>query len=364
MWSDENSKITIYSIYIHPSDIRKINRDVWEDEFVPAVLKVDEKRFDVKIGYRGHSSRKYPKKSYDILLPQHPFFHGATEIHLNAEYTDISLLRNKLSLDFFNEIGVVSPKSTHVFLRINGETKGVYLQIESFDEVFLKERKMPIGPIFYAINDDANFSILTPEKKVKKKLEDGYFIKAGIDHDLTFLRELIFFINSASSEDFCHSIEKYINIENYLKWLAGIVCVQNFDGFIHNYSLYLNTETNKFEIAPWDCNGTWGRDINGELLSYDYIPFTGYNTLTARILDTPSFKEKYHHILRNIVNSTFTSDTLRPILMNLHTNLRQSVLKDPFIKDKVNLYDQELDIILKYVEDRRTFILEKINTMT
>ena len=77
---------------------------------------------------------------------------------------------------------------------------------------------------------------------------------------------------------------KYLDIDKYLRWLAGVVCTQNFDGFIHNYALYRNSETNLFEITPWDYDGTWGRDLHGRKLDHDFVPISGYNTLTGRLL--------------------------------------------------------------------------------
>lgn len=78
---------------------------------------------------------------------------------------DPSLIRNKLSLDFFHDIGVLSPKSQHVFIKINGQIQGVYLQLESVDENFLKNRGLPSGSIYYAIDDDANFSLMSERDK-------------------------------------------------------------------------------------------------------------------------------------------------------------------------------------------------------
>lgn len=96
------------------------------------------------------------------------------EFHLNSEFMDPSLIRNKLSLDFFNDIGVLSPKSQHVFIKINGQTQGVYLQLESVDENFLKSRGLPSGSIYYAIDDDANFSLMSErDKDVKTELLQG-----------------------------------------------------------------------------------------------------------------------------------------------------------------------------------------------
>ena len=95
---------------------------------------------------------------------------GGREIHLNAEYRDPSIIRNKLSLDFFHDMGVLSPKSYHVKLFRNGVMKGVYLVLESVDDLFLKNRNLPKGPIYYAVNNNANFSFIL-EMVVKKDRE-------------------------------------------------------------------------------------------------------------------------------------------------------------------------------------------------
>ncbi len=44
--------------------------------------------------------------------------------------------------------------------------RGVYLQLEkSVDENFLKNRGLPSGSIYYAIDDDANFSLMSERDK-------------------------------------------------------------------------------------------------------------------------------------------------------------------------------------------------------
>ena len=54
------------------------------------------------------------------------------------------------------------------------------------------------------------------------------------------LQEMIIKINTISKEEFENEIVKYINVNAYLCWLAGVVFTQNFDGFVHNYALYQN----------------------------------------------------------------------------------------------------------------------------
>ena len=57
------------------------------------------------------------------------------------------------------------------------------------------------------------------------------------------LQDVIIKINTISREDFEKEIVKYVNVDQYLRWLAGAVLTQNYDGFVHNYALYRNGET-------------------------------------------------------------------------------------------------------------------------
>jgi len=44
-------------------------------------------------------------------------------------------------------------------------------------------------------------------------------------------------------------------VEQYLKWLTGVICTQNYDGFVHNYALYFHGETSRFHIIKVNRGG-------------------------------------------------------------------------------------------------------------
>ncbi|BCJ88325.1 CotH kinase family protein [Effusibacillus dendaii] len=354
-----------YSLFIHPNDLRDLRADIWSDELIAARLKKGEKIFPVEICYRGSHIRKLPKKSYLIQFKSSRKKSPVPEFHLNAEYNDPSLIRNRLSFHFFKRIGALAPEASHIFLKVNGEPAGLYLQIESVDEFFLKKRGLPPGNIYYAINDNANFSLISPiMNEVKSRLEKGYELKCGKEEDFGYLRKLIYVINSTPQSDFPNEIVKHIAIEPYLRWLIGVVCTQNFDGFIQNYALYRNSETGIFEILPWDYDATWGRDINGELMSADYIPITGYNTLTARILDVYDFRKRYREMITEILETAFTKNELEPVLLEWFDTLRPYLKMDPFKKkNELDAFEAEFELILRYIEDRNRYLVKNIASL-
>ena len=152
-------------------------------------------------------------------------------------------------------------------------------------------------------------------------------------------------------------------MDKYLRWLAGVVFTQNFDGFVHNYALYRNKENGLYEIIPWDYDATWGRDVNGEEMESDYLRITGFNTLTARILDVKTFRNQYKSLLMDIVSNQFTVDYLKPKIVGMHSLLRPYLLLDPHKKDSIDLFDQEPDYIFRFIEERSAFIKREVELL-
>lgn len=357
-------KLPEYRLFIHPLDISELRKDIWIDDPVSAKLTILGKKYEIDIAYRGSHIRDFPKKSYQISLYKPKTYRNANTFHLNAEYKDPSLMRNKLSFDFFSEIGCLAPQAQFVFLKVNGRDEGVYLELESVDDRFLANRKLPAGSIFYAVDGDANFSLMSDlDKEIKKSLTFGYEQKCGTQKDKDHLHQMIIDINTISTEDFEKKIVNYLNVDKYLRWLAGVIFTQNFDGFVHNYALYRNKENGLYEIIPWDYDATWGRDVNGEEMESDYLRITGFNTLTARILTSNTFRNRYKSLLKDIVSNQFTVDYLKPRILGMHALLRPYVLLDPYKKDSIDRFDQEPDYIFNYIEERSAFILKEIDTL-
>jgi spore coat protein H len=349
-----------YEIFVNPKLLNRLEKDMWSDIHVPATLNIGGNRCTIDLAFRGNVIRKHKKKSYHIVFQKPRTVNGAHEIHLNAEFNDPSLSRNKLSLDFFQQIGVKAPRSKPVILYINGTCNGIYLELESFDQYLLQKRNWADGPIIYATNYHANFSLLTPENKLKSRLNDGYTVKYGTKSDLAHLEQFIVMINTAKNEEFSEKISKFLDIDQYFKWLAGVVCTQNFDGFIHNYALYRNREINVYEISPWDYDGTWGRDLHGNPLDHDFIPITGYNTLTGRLLHFQDFKKKYREILTEILENDFSMDHLKETISTQFQTLIPYLHLDPFITLNEAEMRKEEEFIYQFIQNRNKYLKEHL----
>lgn len=343
--------LPVYELFIHPYDLYMLG-DPLSDNSAEGTLRTGGSNYDIRVKCRGHHTRNLPKSSYFIKLIYPRRHIGSREFHLNAEYNDPSFIRNKLALDLFQLFGVLAPTSQHIQLFLNEKYEGVYLQLESVDDLFLKKRGLPPGQIYYAENHHADFSLVSRStKEEKKSLMQGYSRKIGSYHDVSYLSEFIRMINT---QDFEEDIHNYLDVEKYLRWLAVAVCTQNLDGFYHNYALYRNSETGIFEIMPWDYDATFGRDWDGDIVEFDALSIKGKNILSQKLLEVPEYRKQYRKLMEKLLNTLFTPVYLEPIIES-HIKLIHSYLLFNDIKQK-QLFQGEKDYILTFIKKRNQYL--------
>ena len=149
-----------------------------------------------------------------------------------------------------------------------------------------------------------------------------------------------------------------INIDKFLRWLAGAVCTMNNDGFTHNYALYHNSETALFEIIPWDYDATWGRKVDGGVMHYNYVPIEGKksNHLCYLLMRVPEFRKLYRNILEEVLETKFTVEYMESKVLSLHEALRPHILPDPYKKKAIDKFDREPDFIFQFIRDRNNYL--------
>lgn len=353
--------LPVYRLEIGHKERQKLEQDVWSNKFVDARLHTPEGQFDVLARYRGHHTRKLPKRSYNLrFLPEGP--DGVHELHLNADYVDPGLMRSKLSFDLFAEIGVVSPSCEPVWLEVDGRPPGLWLAMESIDEVSLKRRGLAQGSIYYAVDGDANFSLIGRyTKRLKQRLSQGYEKKYPKDGSWRDLERFIFTINSM--ENFAEQVGTVLDVERYLDWLLGAVFVSNTDGFGHNYALYGNGATGRFSIIPWDYEGSWGRDPFGRALDPRHVPIGGRNCLSARLMRTARWRTHYARRVLELLDGALSLPALTRRMSALHDLLRPYAHRDTQKGASNADFDAEPAFMLRYTERRVRYLGARARTL-
>ncbi|MBW7458721.1 CotH kinase family protein [Paenibacillus sepulcri] len=344
-------------ITINEDDLSRLQADVWSNEFAPVKLEMDGESYEAQLRFRGGHTRNYPKKSYELR------YGNNKTMHWNAEFDDPSMMRNALSFHFFNSIQVPAPSTRHFWLEWNDQPHGVYLDIEAVDQTFFRKRKIGSRALIYAVNDNANFSLIDPDtNQHKSTLFSGYRVMKGTKETPVRLTRFVRRINRPAGEALRSYLVKRLDIGLYLKWLAGAVLTGNYDGFDQNYALYEHTTSGKYRIIPWDYEGTWGRNCYGKLCGSDLVRVKGYNILTRKILSYRSCRLAYRRILNQLLTDKFTIQRLEPVLMKLHGELTPAIRDDFTRKWPFHTFQEEPEVFKNYINERRLIVREALSS--
>ena len=154
------------------------------------------------------------------------------------------------------------------------------------------------------------------------------------DHSALF--RLLDVLNNEPDETFPEEIEKVLDVDQVLRFLAvsaAIVHLDNYIGLGHNYYLY--EVDGKFTIIPWDLNmafGTFNSGLDRDGLINFYIDeptaVAVANYPLVRLLSVPSYLETYHGYLEELINGPFSEEAMNSRIDELAELIRPYVEAD------------------------------------
>ena len=222
---------------------------------------------DVGVRLKGESSFDYaPRKKksikVDVDFPDTGRKHkGYRKFNLLNSHKDPSFLRDKIYSEYLIKHGVPAPQVSFAKVYINSEYRGLYVLAEQIDKHFLKD---------WFDTDDGNLYKGFPDPKLTWskhrfwELETDYTLKHdGGEAKFVDLYELLQVINSADrhgEEAYALRLNEILNTDDLLKTFAINNFLMNFDTYAtyypHNYYLFNNPRTEKFEWISYDGNYT------------------------------------------------------------------------------------------------------------
>jgi spore coat protein CotH len=309
----------------------------------------DGKTFkNIGLRYKGNASymasSRGLKRNLKISLDHYEEtdrFHGEKTIDLNAGAMDPTKAREVLSYAVFRAAGVPAPRTAfaQVTLTVPGkydkELLGLYTVVEQVDKTFLKQHFK-----------NGKGLLMKPERL--RGLEylgddwDRYKERYQPKHDASKeeSKRVIDFaklVNQADDETFRKEIASYLDVDEFLHFVAVNALLVNLDSFLgigHNYYLYLNPDSNKFVFIPWDLDLSMagfpmaGAPDKQTDLSLAH-PYLGENKLIARLLAMKDVNEQYQKVLKELSASCFSKEKLLKDLEEV-----EKVAKEPLAKEK------------------------------
>ena len=324
---------------------------------------------------------------------------GVKKLNFNNGFSDPTFMRETLAYDIYRQMGIPTPRTSFVDLWINDTHMGLYTMVEQVDATFLSNHftdgtgnlykpEMPAAALLWteadyekqmeragieAITDEEEISAINlgggllseimkameqeeeettvdiPERpqgfdmpgtiRERGDLTEQMGLKTNEDKpNYSALFRFLEVLNKEPPGTFREEIEKVLDVDQVLRFLAvstAVVHLDNYTGnFGHNYYLY---EVNgKFTVIPWDLNmafGTFnaGLDRDGIINFFIDEPTAvppAERPLVSRLLAVPQYMETYHDYLYELINGPFSPDVLEPKIVENADMIRPYVTSD------------------------------------
>ena len=325
----------------------------FEFEYVHGDVEIDGKTFkDAGIRYKGNSSYASSQNSlkrpfkfdFDQYVKDGKLF-GQTTLNFSNNFADPSQLREAVSYDIFRQINVPYARTAFVklFLTIPGKYDkqyiGLYTMVEQVDRNFLQRHFGNDNGLLVKPEGANGLPYLGDDWAAYKDRYDPKSGHKGVEGEKAKKQMIAFvkFFNQVEGAEFKKGIENYLDVDKFLRFLAGNAALSNLDSFLsmgHNFYLYLNPATNKINFIPWDLNmamGGFGMAGGGDQQTNLSImhPHSGSSKLIEKILEIEEYKQKYRGYLQQLVKGAMNPTKLQAQISALEKVTAEAIASEP-----------------------------------
>jgi hypothetical protein len=337
------------------------------DVDVPAKLMVDGRVYpNVGVHFRGMSSfmmvGEGHKRSLNVsvdFVTEEQRLYGYRTLNLLNSHEDPTFLRAILYFDIARQY-LPAPKANFARVVINGESWGVYVNVQQFNKDFIKEWfgttkgarwKVPGSPM-----GRGGLEYLGDDAAAYKKI---YEIKSKDEpKPWADLIQLCKVLNETPADNLEAALTPLLDIDGALKFLALENVLINNDGYwvrASDYSIYQDV-SGKFHIIPHDANETFslpggrgrGRPVGtnapagrpGEAnlaggprgASIELDPLVGITDagkpLRSKLLAVPALRARYLGYVRDIADKWLDWNKLGPLVQQYQSLIAAEVKAD------------------------------------
>ena len=356
----------------------EIDEDSWDDMIANAVneeyyvcnVLVNGRRINnVAIRLKGNMSlaaiaddpdtdRHSFKLEFDHFVDGQTCF-GLDKLILNNNYADATNMKEAVVYDMYRFLGADASLCNYAKVSINGEYWGVYLALEAVEESFMLrnfgtqdgELYKPEASALIGTEYESEVVINQPGMADTPVSESDHGASLNYSDDSPDSYPAIWASEITSTNDSDHQrvvtaiknvnegtdLEKYLDVDNVLKYMAVHTFSVNMDSFssnmTHNYYLY--EYDGQLNIFPWDYNLSFGGmamggSFEGTILINDAIdtPFSGTDFFDA-LLENEEYLERYHAYLQMLVDEYVNGGRFDETYNRIRSQIDTLVETDP-----------------------------------
>lgn len=260
------NKDTVGTINISISDEnwQKILDDPVAEQYVEASITINGETYDnVGVRAKGNSSlssvatsdsERYSLKVDFAQYDSKQTYYGLDTVNLNNNFSDTTQMKEFVSYELMEQMGIATPAHAYVNVQVNGEDYGLLLAVEEVGEAFAKTNfGSTEGFIFKPEEAGSDLAYVSDDVKDYSGIFDGVKMNKKTAEKNSNIITMMKQISEGDTSS--------LNVDEIARYFALNTALVNLDSyqgsFKHNYYLYEDGE-GQFSILPWDYNMAFG----------------------------------------------------------------------------------------------------------
>lgn len=349
--------------HVHHIDIQTDDWDAFletalEEEYTECNLSIDGETFSsVGLRAKGNNSlrlvEEYGLDRYSLKIEFDHFqdgntYYGLDKFSLDSSFQDNSYMKNYMTYDMMDFMGVPAPLCSYVNVTVNGEDWGLFLAVEEPEEAFARrnfgaDHGMLYKPDYRSLEDE-NRDVALQYTTDDPADYDNIFRHARFDCSDSDMQRVIRALKALSDPDNA-DLNSAVNVDEVLRYFTVQVFVVNLDSYLgktgHNYFLY--EENGVLSILPWDYNLAFATyslgmpdPVNDAQLYVNYpidTPASGEimqnRPLYHNLMKHPDYFARYHAQLDRLLSEYWESGYGETALRQTQAMIAPYVKSDP-----------------------------------
>ncbi len=285
------------------------------------------------------STNKYGIKIKTNKYVQGKYYDGIKEFTLHMNFEDPTMMREKLTYDICNEMGLFSLRTAFAKVYINNVYWGLYTIVEGKDEMYKHKfgnrssnaiESLDFGDMCYNGTNIWEYDANHPSS-IYPRYE---FSNGDPNTAWSSFINMLNKANNTSIGQYLDTVPKYLNIEDFFKYQAVNVYLMNFDSYISlrgNQIYVFDSLVKKWQVTPWDFNSSFGlwQTNNYQVTTYPMIPTTISSGCIASKMNTlPQLKNYYLEAMCMLTNVVCDTNVMYSKINNWKNLIQQAVYDD------------------------------------
>jgi len=347
----QDYSLPLYRLTIADRYLASLEADPWSPTEYPGEVEYEGQTYNCAVRFRGASARDLPKHSWKLKFTDDSPL-NYTSVNLDAEYRDLSQSRDYFAARLAIDAGMQASQMRHVSLIVNEMYYGVYLETEPVDKSFFERRDVEISSLFFTAAHPARFAPIT----VVSAFVGSYELEEREPNAYDSLASLINKVYHSSSERFAEEIERWLDVDAFLRYFALQFVIANYDGFSKNQHL-ARLRDGRVTVVLWDCDATFGNVWTGEWVNHpELLRFEALesNVVINRLIRVPEYRNRFRELIQTMGGEGFAR--LDSIIHDEFELIRNDVYLDTMKQGTNESFDQEEAKIRTYLSQRSGFL--------